>query len=96
MATVKQVQEYLSTLPSDMPLLSVILTRSDFNQEVLQDNIEDIESDEIYAKFTKTCFDGDFEYGSNIGSLFVEYSGDDLFSTWVDFNEEEIKGDTNG
>ena len=85
MAKVKDILEKLSKLPEDADVLAVVLTKEEFNQDVIQGNANSLRYDKDFARFLDWYIDGD-----GIANLFLENSGgENLFSSWVSYLDDE-------
>lgn len=87
MATVREVKEYLSKLSDDTPLIAVVLTREEFNYDIIQGNSNPIPSDESFAEFAENWFDG---ANQSFGSQFIDWQGDTLYEAWTEFEVESF------
>lgn len=85
MAKVKEILEKLAGLPEDADILAIVLTKKEFNEDVIQGNANAVRMDKDYAKFLKWYIDGE-----GIANLFLENSGgESLYQDWVNYLDDE-------
>jgi hypothetical protein len=84
MAKVKDLIDRLSKLDGERELCAVVLTREEFNEDIIQENMENIHDDATFAKFVDQFIDG-----GDIGNLFIDCYGENLYELWAEFRETE-------
>lgn len=87
MATVQEALDKLSKLDPNEPILALVISRKEFNDDIIQGNGPEVPDNDTYAKFLKYRIDMD----GDMGTTFYEEDSINLFGEWDTFLDEEAE-----